>query len=84
MAWCGGGQQAQSGDSCQAALLFRRVISHFCFRLSPRWSCWLSQTRGGSFSDVVDLPLIPCLAAWKFWIREAGQTGEVGWSGTRA
>lgn len=84
VAWCWGGQQAQNGDTCQAALLFRRVCSHFCFHLSPWWSCWSSQTRAGSFSDLVDLPLIPCLAAWRLWIREAGQIGEVGWSGTRA
>lgn len=84
VAWCGGGPQAPGGGSCQAPLLFRRVSSHSCSLLSPPWSCWLSQTRAGSFSDLVDLPLIPCLAAWRFWIREAGQTGEVGWSGTRA
>ena len=84
VAWCRGGQQAQSGDTCRVALLFKRVCSHFCFLLSPGWSCWLNQARGGSFSDLVDRLLIPCLAAWKFWIREAEQAGRVGWSGIRA
>lgn len=78
MAWCKGGQQAQSGDTCRVALLFKSVCSHFCFLLSPGWSRWLNQARGSSFSDLADLLLIPCLAAWKFWIREAG-SGGVEW-----
>lgn len=48
------------GDACLVALLFKTVCAHFCFLLSPMWSCWLSQAGAGPFSDLVDQPLIPC------------------------
>lgn len=65
-------------DSCQVALLFKTVCSQFCFLLSPGWSCWLSQAAAAPFFDLVDQPLIPCLATSKFQTREAGQAVGVG------
>lgn len=65
-------------DSCQVALLFKTVCSQFCFLLSPEWSCWLSQAAAAPFFDLIDQPLIPCLATSKFQTREAGQAVGVG------
>ena len=80
------------GETWHVAFLLKMLCS---FLFPSLRSCCFSQAEEGSFSDLVDLPLIPCLPSRKSQTRETRQVngaglgpevlkvlGELGWGET--